>query len=426
MEMNSGHELGEHDHFEELCALASTGELTAAEQEELELHLVRCSRCREAFSGYKEFVTAGIPHLAPESAEMASLNPGPRAESESKRELFRRVRAKGISNTSRSVRPHSTERWISAVVVLALLFVVTAIGAYRAGSAKSQGTNTVLASANRSLSSQLQTVIAQKSELDRELQLRSSSLGELSSNLKQRADELVRMKELERTRQAQYDSTVKDEEQTTLALGSLTAERRSLLQQIAEKEKTVQDLEFQLASMKGQRQRDLLRSASFEAEIKDLSARLKDREHAVDQQQQFLASDRDIRELMGARQLYIADVFDVTSDSRTRKPYGRVFYTKGKSLIFYAFDLDRQPQVKEASTFQVWGKNESAQDRPVKLGVLYVDSEANRRWALRCDDPRQLAEIDEVFVTVEPNREINKPTGKPFLYASLRKEPNHP
>jgi hypothetical protein len=129
---------------------------------------------------------------------------------------------------------------------------------------------------------------------------------------------------------------------------------------------------------------------------------------------------------MGARHLYIADVFDVSSDSRTRRPYGRVFYTKGKSLIFYAFDLDRQPGFKNASTFQVWGKNESAQDRPVNLGVLFVDNEANRRWALRCDDPQQLAEIDAVFVTVEPNAHGNKPTGKPFLYASLRKEPNHP
>jgi len=48
---------------------------------------------------------------------------------------------------------------------------------------------------------------------------------------------------------------------------------------------------------------------------------------------------------MGARKLYIADVFDVDSGSRTKKPFGRVFYTQGKSLIFYAFDLDRQPSV---------------------------------------------------------------------------------
>jgi hypothetical protein len=119
----------------------------------------------------------------------------------------------------------------------------------------------------------------------------------------------------------------------------------------------------------------------------------------------------------------------VDSSSRTRKPFGRVFYTQGKSLIFYAFDLDHQPDVKNSGAFQAWGQKETPQGekaQPVNLGILYMDNEKNRRWALRCDDPRQLAEIDAVFVTVEPHGGSEKPTGKPFLYAMLRKEANHP
>jgi hypothetical protein len=45
---------------------------------------------------------------------------------------------------------------------------------------------------------------------------------------------------------------------------------------------------------------------------------------------------------------------------------------------------------------------------------------------LRFDDPKQLAEIDAVFVTIEPRGGSHKPTSKPFLYALLRKEVNHP
>ena len=45
---------------------------------------------------------------------------------------------------------------------------------------------------------------------------------------------------------------------------------------------------------------------------------------------------------MGARNLYIAEVYDTDEKGATRKPYGRVFYTKEKSLIFYAYDLDQQ------------------------------------------------------------------------------------
>ena len=55
---------------------------------------------------------------------------------------------------------------------------------------------------------------------------------------------------------------------------------------------------------------------------------------------------------MGARDLYIAEVYDVAGTGATQKPYGRVFYTKGKSLIFYAYDLNQEAGVQNASTFQ--------------------------------------------------------------------------
>ena len=62
----------------------------------------------------------------------------------------------------------------------------------------------------------------------------------------------------------------------------------------------------------------------------------------------------------------------------------------------------------------------------MNVGILYMDNESNRRWIMRFDDPKQLAEMDAVFVTVEPHGGSQKPTTKPFLYALLRKEANHP
>jgi anti-sigma-K factor RskA len=90
--------------------------------------------------------------------------------------------------------------------------------------------------------------------------------------------------------------------------------------------------------------------------------------------------------------------------------------------------LDREPRIKNA-TFQVWGQKDAAQSEkphPLNLGILYMDSESNRRWVLHFDDPKQLEDIDAVFVTVEPHGGSLKPTTKPFLYALLRKEANHP
>jgi hypothetical protein len=44
--------------------------------------------------------------------------------------------------------------------------------------------------------------------------------------------------------------------------------------------------------------------------------------------QYLLDHDRDIRELMGARDLYIAEVYDVARSGEMQKPCGRVFLTK--------------------------------------------------------------------------------------------------
>jgi hypothetical protein len=128
---------------------------------------------------------------------------------------------------------------------------------------------------------------------------------------------------------------------------------------------------------------------------------------------------------MGARDLYIAEVYDVERTGETKKAYGRVFYTKGKSLIFYAYDLDQQPGVKNASTFQAWGRRGPDRQQALNLGVFYVDDASKKRWVLRFDDPKALATIDAVFVTVEPNGGSQKPTNKSLLFASLHIDPNH-
>jgi hypothetical protein len=129
---------------------------------------------------------------------------------------------------------------------------------------------------------------------------------------------------------------------------------------------------------------------------------------------------------MGARDLYVAEVYDVKRDGSTQKSYGRVFYTKGKSLIFYAYDLDEEPGARDASTFQAWGRRGPDRQEALDLGIFYEDNVAKKRWVLKFDDAKSLGEIDAVFVTVEPKGGSHKPSGKPLLYAYLQLAPNHP
>jgi len=213
---------------------------------------------------------------------------------------------------------------------------------------------------------------------------------------------------------------------------ALSGERDALQRHLADAEQSLKSVKQELDSVQQERRQAKLRTASLETTIDDLSARLREREEIVKRDEEFLASDRDVRELMGARQLYIADVFDVDQNGKKRSSCGRVFYTKGKSLIFYALDLDQQPAYRDAKaraskTFQVWGSAGQDNAKPFGLGVFYMDSEANRRWVFKSDDPDVLGQVNAVFVTVESKQGSKTPSGKPFLYAYLRTAPaNHP
>jgi len=151
--------------------------------------------------------------------------------------------------------------------------------------------------------------------------------------------------------------------------------------------------------------------------VNELTQLVRAREQALDQKegevakgQELLEHDRDIRELMGARELYMADVHDV-SGKGTAKTYGRVFYTKGKSLIVYAFDLDAQPGFQNAKSFQAWVERDRTGRKRAVWAFFYQDNASKKRWVLKADDPKTLEDIDAVFVTIEPHEAVNIQAG---------------
>jgi anti-sigma-K factor RskA len=308
-----------------------------------------------------------------------------------------------------------------ALAAAACILLAATVGAYHFGSRRRTAEPAIALS-----SSPVQQITAEKQLAGA---LEESRISKLQFQVASDQQEIGKLRAALRTAETHVDAlssanTTRDEQ-----FRQVSAERDKLSDQLREAEQSYQLVQTELTNLRAERDRAVLRTTSLETKVDELSAHSNDQEQRLKDSEQYLASDRDIRELMGARKLYIADVFDVDSGSRARKPFGRVFYTQSKSLIFYAFDLDHQPGVKTASSFQVWGKRDAeagASDRATNLGILYLDSETNRRWVLRLDDPKQLAELDAVFVTVEPNGGSQKPTGKPFLYALLRREANHP
>ena len=155
--------------------------------------------------------------------------------------------------------------------------------------------------------------------------------------------------------------------------------------------------------------------------IEELTDALKEKSAALDKERQLLAVGHDVTDLMGARNLHIVDVVDTDPRGKTRPAFGRIFFTEGKSLLFYAYDLNQARIQKANYQYRVWASKEG-QDKQVRsLGIFYSDDKAQRRWTFKCDDPKILTEIDSVFVTLEPEKgDPSHPHGASLMYAYLR------
>jgi anti-sigma-K factor RskA len=429
-----------HHEWKELCALATTNALTTEERAQLEEHLAGCPECREMLCQYSILAQEGLPPLAAtyESGyESGSESQYESSSESSPDELWdsRAAKARLLAKTeARATSTHANVRepgmrtflgrslWIVGAGIAATLLVAVGLeeGYHLGKRAQANPVTAPVAKNDPGLE-------AQKAALNLRLTDETKQLEELEASSAEREREITRLRtELERSNtlsaQTQKDKTSEDQ-----TLSTTVTERDNLQNKLRESEQNYDAVRQELTSLKTQRQQDLLHYASLDVELTDLHHRLHDAESRVNDDTQYLASDRDIRELMGARNLYIADVVDVDPNGDRRKPFGRVFYTRGKSLIFYAFDLDQQPGIRRTSIYQAWAREGSDRSSAVSLGIFYVDNEANRRWALKASDPKLLSEINSVFVTVEPKGGSTKPTGKPLLHAYLRIEaPNHP
>jgi hypothetical protein len=142
-------------------------------------------------------------------------------------------------------------------------------------------------------------------------------------------------------------------------------------------------------------------------------------------ERQLAAAGKDVRELMLARELHVIDVHDTDPNGNPSKAFGRVFLTEGKSLTFYAFDLNEERALDAKRSFQVWAVPEAGKNSSRSLGFLRVDAKAQGRWLLKVENPELVKEISSVFVTVEPAAGGKQPSGQKMLYAYLR-EANHP
>jgi hypothetical protein len=413
-----------HDEFVALCALFYSGEISEEEWALLQIHMAYCDSCQDRFLQYQKVASDVIPAMA--GAAAAELDNAPEESARSleiaERKLMHQVDSMSANQEMVPRAPKSTWRMPAALIAacgLGIAFLASLHFIHTKPQSTTGAAQVVPVQERPTRGSAAAPDAKVQQALER-------SQGEVAGLQQQLTAVQDRVK---RTSLA-LDSVQKQLQAEQAAHQQISEEKDTLSQQLAASQTEMESLPNRAAAGEADRTQQAMRMASLETRVRELNADLeekdialseKDRMLAVDKD--FLAHDRDIRDLIGARNLYIADIFDTAESGKTAKQFGRIFYTKDRSLIFYGFELDKQAGLKQDASFQVWG---SGSDQPaVSLGLFYQD-DSHKRWVLRCNDPKVLARLDMVFVTIEPPGGSTRPTGKQLLRAYLQIPSNHP
>ena len=425
-----------HEHFEELCAAASIGHASPKELFELEQHAARCEACRRAYreylnlAGHQFAAIEENPKLSPREAQDC-LN-----SDLFTRRFFERAEREGIvfsRDVGEQVTKLSPQASVSArqpiwlkpalAIAAAALVIVTVSAAYFYGKGSfAARLHATQAQGPTTASSETQAVA-----LDRQIADLTSVNVKLQAEIASLKGELRNANERLNGSHAELASASEDRQKLQTDRDGLEARLDRLQQDLAESQGALANAQQESAKLRehsGNLENTLV---AERAKIEDLTDELKEKSAALDKERQLLAVGHDVTDLMGARNLHIVDVVDTDPRGKTRPAFGRIFFTEGKSLLFYAYDLNETKIQKANYQYRVWARKEG-QDKQVRsLGIFYSDDKTQRRWTFKCDDPKILTEIDSVFVTLEPEKgDPSHPRGPSLMYAYLRGQPNHP
>jgi hypothetical protein len=420
-----------NDWYEELCALAAIGEVSPSEFEELQRHLVECGDCNQLYGDFRRITSHDLGLVAASKrTAQTDEEPDPLDERELlSRLLDRAKRERATLDTSARPRSPASEQtrlrenglrvmmWLQRPALsygsLALILcLVAAVGAYRLKEAQ-------LMPALEGLNSQLQqwkgraeTTAAQEKSTSQLLQQVQSEREALRESLAEA--------------QAKYAELESRQENLETELAAAQRQLDQNAQDLNTAKSSAADKGTQIAQLQARLQDAIQRTGEQERVADDLRSRLRGEEQAATMPESQGFGDADAKELFGARDLHIVDVYDVDSAGKTRRTYGRVYYAEKKLLIFYAFDLEDKKRNRVAAGFQAWGYREANQGQAESLGLFNLDDASVNRWVLKVSNPRILERIDAVYVTLEPPNGSPSPRGRRLLYANLVVPPNHP
>lgn len=424
-------ETSNHQRYEEFCALAALGEIAAEEFAELNHHIRVCATCRTSYARFTQILQAQFLPVDSRQTWRTKLADFFLRGDKHKKRFLARAKELGLrvpeeTETRQSFwsrlwglsLPRETYRYSVAFIIIALLLMVGMQGHWWRESLAE----------NAARSAEFTGHLGKLGDQNNRLREQEAKSRERESSL---VTQLTTARRNISAFAARHNVLQAELQQALVALQSLKAElgdsRETADNKLREAEQTLHAMMTKLENLQQARSQDASFIATQQVELEDLSRRLREQTRMLGRERRLMVADRDIRELMGARNLHVYDVTDFEEgNGKDTRSFGRLFYTEGKSLIFYAFDLS-EPDVNTAKhSFQVWGQRKDRRGSVVSLGIFYIDNAEQRRWILKFEDPAVLSQINAVFVTVEPFGGRKRPTGEKLLYAYLSNKPNHP
>ena len=427
-----------HEGYQEICAAAGIGQASPEDLARLRAHLRKCHKCRQAYS---EFTNIAAQQYAEDlskqsiSPEEAAVLPDPdllwhrflqRAEEEGTLSnklipVNSSTRGYAYSGFWRQLTNSSASWFVAAMVIFVLLPAAYELGRRAAEEPPTVGVHSASSSReaipagtwNPNRASEISALQVQIARLKDDLGAKDQKLGSLRERLQSSSEN---NENLLKTR-AELELSMNDLQQklreTQGLLQASVDEKEGLPEKLNELKSALNDVQTSYVA--------------DEIKIRELTERLSEKTGNAERNAQLLERDRDIRDLMTARNLHIYDVFDTDAKGKTKPAFGRIFYTEGKSLIFYAYDLNEAKLANANYHYRVWGGQEAQKDKVTSLGVFYSDDKTQRRWVFKCSNPKILGQIDSLFVTLEPSGSDSlKPKGQKLLDAYLGGAANHP
>jgi anti-sigma factor RsiW len=405
--------LNTHEQYEELCALAASGQASETELEDLRSHLDSCPSCRSAAYDFRQVSAQALSQLAAKRLD-CQIPTG------MTQRFVARARSEGIAITRESVptltAPNLRPLFASICALAAVILIVALLIISKHRSSPVVGTHAQAPTSQVTVPSANavpKRSTAEDARLQQQLASAQADLKSMEATIQEQRTEL--------------QSANKDRESLNSRFAQAEQENSLFQSEKAQDEARIAQLETGIEKSRSDKNANNVALALQESELRELRKKVADRTAALTQQEELATRGSDVRDLVVARNLHIIDVHDRDGNGKSQRAFGRIFYTEGKSLIFYAYDLSDPRKLDAKVSFYVWGERLGA-EKPIRsLGIFHNDDANDGRWVLTFDDPQVLAQINSVFVTVESSKKaIKEPGGRRVLFAFLGDKPNHP